>query len=502
MSETRVERRERERREEALRVRREEARRVRLEESRQGYGEEDLWELLEEVPQERRNEGYGYREEGAYSGYTEDYPWDSGENQSRDRKAEAARERKAEAARDRKAEAARERKAEAARERKAEAARERKAEAARERKAEEARERKAEAARERKAEAARERKAEAARSRKAEASRGRREEAYRESAREKKRARKRDRELELAWERERELEKKRGRAKAGAIIALIVFLLLAFTAFRVWMDTRPGAVEPIVGAADDLINEDRINVLFLGTNQGLSDTTMVFSFDMKNKRLDEISIPRDTYYYRSSYPGAAYQKINSVYSTEGYEGISRAASDVLGGIAIHYYAVLEDKGVARIVDAMGGVDMYVPIDMNYEDPDQGLYIHLQAGQQRLNGDQAMQYLRFRSGYNNADLGRIDAQQGFLKAVLAQSAGLDIPKVALVASNEATSNLSMTAAIGLMTRAGGMKDWAFNTWTIPGTTGMQDGLSYFFHDPAGTKEMMRQIYGEADSQAAE
>ena len=302
--------------------------------------------------------------------------------------------------------------------------------------------------------------------------------------------------MELEWERDyqRKRQRKRRRSKAGGVIALIIILLFAFTALRVWMETRPGGVEPIVTAgAEDFAGKGRINILFLGTNQGLSDTMMVFSFDMENKRLDEISIPRDTYYYRAAYPGAAYQKINSVYSTEGYKGVCKAVSDVLGGIPIHYYAELDGKGVAKIVDAMGGVMMDVPMDMHYEDPDQGLYIHLYAGRQMLNGDQAMQYLRFRSGYANADLGRIGAQQEFLKAVLSQSAGLDIPKIALVASNESKSNLSLTSAMGLMTRAGGMKGWSFNTYMIPGTTGMENGASYFFRDEAGTKELMRQIY---------
>ena len=545
-------------------MRREEARRVRQEEAYPDYREdsppgqdENLWDLMEKVPQARRDDvpygyggeapaaygrgapaayrgespaayggespaaygveaPYGYGEEApygyggeapygpgdetlyglgdeAYLEYQDMYSQDGSKKKPMNRKAEKPGKRKAEASRDRKEAASRDRKEAASRDRKEAASRDRKEVAARDRKEAASRDRKEAASRDRKEAAIRDREAAAARNRKKEASR--------ESARDRKRAREIERERQLERERERQRDKKRGRSKAAAIIALIIVFLLAFTGLRVWLESRPGAVEPIVGGADGLVGEDRINVLFLGTNQGLSDTTMVFSFDLKNKRLDEISIPRDTYYYRASFPGPAYRKFNSIYSSEGYEAACRAASDVLGGIAIHYYAELEGKGVAKIVDAMGGIEMDVPINMDYEDPNQDLYIHLKAGRQRLNGDQAMQYLRFRSGYNNADLGRIDAQQGFLRSVLSQSEGFDLPKIALVASNEAKSNLSMTAALALMTRAGGLKDWEFNSWTIPGTTGMQDGLSYFFHDPEGTKEMMRQIYG-ADSQAEE
>lgn len=288
--------------------------------------------------------------------------------------------------------------------------------------------------------------------------------------------------------------RKKRKSRVGGVIALIIILLVGFTGLRIWLESRPGAAEPIIIGSSGEFTEDRVNILFLGTNQGLSDTIMLFSLDLQNDRVDEISIPRDTYYPRAGYSGASY-KINSVYSTEGWAGIGKAVSDILGGIPIHYYAVLDGEGVKKIVDAMGGVEMNVPIDMDYEDPDQNLYIHLQAGPQRLNGDQAMQYLRFRSGYANADLGRMSAQQEFLKAVVLQSMGLDLPAVLFTAQGEVETNMSMTAATGLIAQAAGMQDGSFNTHTIPGSTGMQDGLSFFFHDAAGTAELMRGIYAE-------
>ncbi|MDR3363580.1 MAG: LCP family protein [Clostridiales Family XIII bacterium] len=310
----------------------------------------------------------------------------------------------------------------------------------------------------------------------------------------------REREREEEYERERQQQRrkrnqrKKRKSRAGAYIAIIVVLVLAFTGLRIWLEARPGSAEPIVIAgADEFVAEGRVNILFLGTNQGLSDTMMVFSFDVEKKILDEISVPRDTYYARSAYPGAAYQKINSVLETEGYEGCARAVSAVLGGVPIHYYAEIDSEGVKKIVDSMGGVTMNVPIDMDYEDADQNLYIHLKAGPQTLGGDQAVQYLRFRSGYANADLGRVSAQQEFLKAAISGSAGLDFPKVALTAQGEVKTNMKFTAAMGLAGNAIGMGGGSFNAYTIPGTTGMQNGASYFFADAAGTKALMQQIY---------
>jgi sugar/nucleoside kinase (ribokinase family) len=74
---------------------------------------------------------------------------------------------------------------------------------------------------------------------------------------------------------------------------------------------------------------------------------------------------------------------------------------------------------ARAVDAIGGVEADVPFDMHYDDPAQGLHIHLEKGRQRLDGKAAEQFLRYRSGYATGDLGRVDARSGFLRTVLSQ-----------------------------------------------------------------------------------
>ena len=334
--------------------------------------------------------------------------------------------------------------------------------------------------------------------------RERREEALREEA-QRDRARKRSRELERETAYEEALENKakkkakknrgRRRLRVGGVIALIIIVLVAFTGIRVWMETRPGAATPVVVAGTGDFSNVRVNILFLGTNQGLSDTMIVFSLDSDKKQLDAISIPRDTYYPRSNYSGAAYQKVNSVYETEGYKGACQTASDILGGIPIHYYAEIDTNGAIKIIDAMGGVTMDVPVDMNYSDPDQGLYIDLKAGVQHLSGEQAVQFARFRSGYANADLGRINAQQELLKAVASQAGALDFAKIAIVARAETKTNMSVISQAAFATRLAGMAGGSFNTYTIPGKAGMQNGLSYFFHDQDATTALVKQIYGQ-------
>lgn len=86
------------------------------------------------------------------------------------------------------------------------------------------------------------------------------------------------------------------------------------------------------------------------------------------------------------------------------------------GIPIDYHAQVNTKGFRGIVDAIGGVDLYVPQNMYHNDPTQNLYINLKKGQQHLDGAKAEQFVRFR-GYTMGDIDRIDAQKSFISAFL-------------------------------------------------------------------------------------
>lgn len=85
------------------------------------------------------------------------------------------------------------------------------------------------------------------------------------------------------------------------------------------------------------------------------------------------------------------------------------------GIYFDYYAIVSTDAFVQIVDAMGGVDVYVQEAMHYDDPLQNLHIHINAGQQHLDGKTAEGFVRFRSGYVQADIARMDAQKIFMTA---------------------------------------------------------------------------------------
>ncbi|MDR2156657.1 MAG: LCP family protein [Clostridiales Family XIII bacterium] len=243
----------------------------------------------------------------------------------------------------------------------------------------------------------------------------------------------------------------------------------------------------------------RVNVLLLGHNQELTDTIMLGSFDTELKRVDVISVPRDTYYERPDYPGAAYQKINSVYKTEGVEAMAAAVSEVLNGTPIHFYEIISDEGVAHIVDAMGGVTIDVPMDMHYTDESQNLYIDLKQGTQTLDGERAVQFLRFRKGYPTGDIGRVEAQQNFLKEAFKQSIGFGFPKVARTAVKEVETNMQLKMALRLAGKAVGMTTEDIATHTAPGEASTFNGASYYLVDAGRTAVLMDSIYGMAPTE---
>lgn len=170
--------------------------------------------------------------------------------------------------------------------------------------------------------------------------------------------------------------------------------------------------------------EQFYTVLLIGQDVfggGLTDTMMLAAYDVPNQTVCVMSLPRDTYVRRNG----RRMLLNSVYNWGGGasgDGIETLKEEVreLTGVPVDYYAIVQWKAFGELVDAIGGVYYDVPRNMNYDDNIQDLHIHVSKGYQLLDGDKAMQVVRFRegaNGYIDGDLGRIRTQQGFMKAVV-------------------------------------------------------------------------------------
>ena len=160
------------------------------------------------------------------------------------------------------------------------------------------------------------------------------------------------------------------------------------------------------------------NILIVGTDEegSRTDTIMIARMDVKSHTVALLSIPRDTL-ITGNY---SVPKINSVYGAagKGERGIQALKSKLaqLLGFEVDGYAIVNLDAFIELVDLVEGVEFDVPMNMDYDDPTQNLHIHLQAGVQHLNGEQAMGLVRFRKGYASQDIMRTQVQQQFLQAL--------------------------------------------------------------------------------------
>lgn len=161
-----------------------------------------------------------------------------------------------------------------------------------------------------------------------------------------------------------------------------------------------------------------------------TDVVMLLFFNKDSKKINVISIPRDT---MVTIPEAMYQsilekrsgvhqtiKVNEIPAYVEKDKRNEASVKIIEnmlGYDIDYYINVNLEGFKSIVDLVGPVEVDIPFDMVYSDPLQDLYINLKAGLQPINGAQAEELIRYRKGYADGDLGRIDMQHEFMKAFL-------------------------------------------------------------------------------------
>ncbi len=217
---------------------------------------------------------------------------------------------------------------------------------------------------------------------------------------------------------------------------------------------------------------------------GNTDTILIARLDAGARRIDVVSIPRDTYINRAW----EVRKINCAYTAaknageDGLEGL-RAAMRGLCGFDADCCAVVDLKTVEQAIDLMGGVYFDVPFDMDYEDAAQDLSIHIGAGYQRLSGEQCVQLCRYRKNYINGDLDRISLQQSFLKAAARQFISLgsipNLTKVVQMVASSMDSDLTAANLAYLLRCAIQCSTDDIRFYTMPNRPADAGGLSYTF-----------------------
>ena len=266
------------------------------------------------------------------------------------------------------------------------------------------------------------------------------------------------------------MKKKRNRLPRRILNILIVIAavcVVGYFAFCYWVNASGSLVGHNLPNPEDMdqgsaivVNgagrRDGVFTLFIGAtdeDEIRTDSMMVLVFDTENHRADLINIPRDTL-VDCERTGAG-RKINASYAS-GVDEMLDEVSTVIG-FRPDKYVIANFDGIAEIVDVIGGVDYDVPFDMSYHDASQDLSIEFKKGYQHLDGEEVVEYLRWRhnddgTGYDDGDIGRVSKLQDFLvtvgDAVLSPTNVLKIPAIASAVSGNVDTDLTTSQILWL------------------------------------------------------
>ncbi|MEM7794770.1 MAG: LCP family protein [Cyanobacteria bacterium P01_C01_bin.118] len=237
--------------------------------------------------------------------------------------------------------------------------------------------------------------------------------------------------------------------------------------------------------------------------EGLSDTMLLLRFNPRTGQLVVLSVPRDT---RALVNGGL-TKINEANLDGGPALTAESISDLLGGVAIDRYVRINVQGVEKLIDALGGVTVDVPKDMKYQDDSQHLYINLKAGRQTLDGDQALQFLRFRYD-DNGDIGRVQRQQMMMRSVIEQTLNpatiARLPKILSVIQSHVDTNLSVEELVALVGYGSQTSRSDVQMLMLPGSFSSPEefALSYWLPSYSRIDAMVEQYFGLESAQVME
>ena len=258
-------------------------------------------------------------------------------------------------------------------------------------------------------------------------------------------------------------------------------LLIAATLIGVIMAEKNETSTPTQTAKRHIMNIMILGVDRRADDTGRSDTMMIVSYDEDKDVATLFSVPRDT---RVKYKNGKYDKINHAYAYGGYKE-SQAQVEELLDIKINHYVLVDQKAFPEIIDAMGGLLLDVDKRMYYEDPwdDNGLVIDLYPGEQFLDGNRAIQYVRYRD--DEGDIGRVKRQQKFVKAVLEELTSPEtfpkLPEILRIASNAVETDLSVTEILGFADDVKNVYTNGLKVKTLTGRPAYYEGISYYIPD---------------------
>ncbi|MEL4894780.1 LCP family protein [Crocosphaera sp. Alani8] len=253
-----------------------------------------------------------------------------------------------------------------------------------------------------------------------------------------------------------------------------------------------------------------VNLLVLGVDRdinappgsvegfaGRSDTILLLRFDPTKNSVKMLSVPRDS---RVHIPGVGYTKVNDANVHGGPALAARVLSKTLNDVPIDRYVRVTTDAFTDLVDLVGGVEVFVPHAMQYEDKTQNLTIDLKAGRQILNGEQAQHFARFRKDAYG-DIGRVQRQQILLKSLRQRlTSPTIIPRIPQgmgLLEKHVDTNLTWEEMLALVNFARQLERDQVQMVMLPGRFSREeefDNRSYWVMSQRGRDQVMEQYFG--------
>ena len=197
-------------------------------------------------------------------------------------------------------------------------------------------------------------------------------------------------------------------------------------------------------------------------------------------------------------------KINSIYSKFGVEAMVEK-TEKLTGMDINHYAVVKTEALIDIVDAIGGIEYNVPINMDYDDITQNLHIHLKSGVQLIDGEKAEQLLRFRhnndgssypSEYGDNDFGRMRTQREFIKSVAKQTIRVGnvfkIPKISNAIFENVETDMNIWTIVKYIPSAFSFDMDSIKNYQLPGESKKYNSLWFYIPNSKETIKLLEEL----------
>ena len=254
-----------------------------------------------------------------------------------------------------------------------------------------------------------------------------------------------------------------------------------------------------------------VNILILGIDRvpsaaanspkifnGRSDTILLLHLEPREKSISLLSIPRDT---KVEIPGIRFSKINEANARGGVALATRLVSSMLNNTTIERYVRVSNSAFRELVDLLGGVEVFVPRAMSYQDSAQKLKINLAQGWQTLNGEQAEQFARFRND-GLGDIGRIGRQQSLIQSLRNRLASpsvlVRLPQIVRLMQKYVDTNLTFEEILTIANFGLQLERDNFKMVMLPGRSSSQQGdlRSYWILDAAGRDRIMTQYFKQS------